>query len=98
MGLKSAVDAWYDNQNYFAQTVIQFVTSILVLFAITGLGGLVFCGFENSQARARPRLAPGWAGAAGRCGGAPRVCGAARCARSCHPVGAPKRPRGSPTA
>ena len=53
MGLKSAIDSWYDRQNYFSQTVIQFFTSILVLFFITGLGGLVFCGFENAQARAR---------------------------------------------
>lgn len=53
MGLKLAIDSWYDRQTYLSQALIQFVTSILVLFGITGLGGLVFCGFESAQARAR---------------------------------------------
>ena len=51
--IKDAVDNWYDRQNYFQQTLIQFFTSIIVLIAVTDLGGLVFSGFETDQARAR---------------------------------------------
>jgi hypothetical protein len=97
MGLKLAIDAWYDNQNYLSQALIQFVTSILVLFGITGLGGLVFCGFESDQARARHAKAqPGRArsrpGLAQR--GA-RVCGEPCSVRSCRPLGRSMRSWGS---
>ena len=61
--IKDAIDRWYDRLNYFQQTVVQFVTSVLVLLAITGLGGLVFCGFETDQAS--PATAPAaWDGIA----------------------------------
>ena len=87
--IKDAIDGWYNRQNYFAQTVVQFFTSVFVLFAITGLGGLVFCGFESDQARPRR----GAAGTEQRRGPALRRGFAVICvARSCVPVGQRLRP------
>ena len=75
--LKDAINRWYDGLNYFQQTLVQFFTSVLVLFAITGLGGLVFCGFESDQARPR-RGVTAWDGPATWPSAAARVCGALR--------------------
>ena len=82
--IKDAINRWYDQLNYLQQTVVQFFTSVFVLFAITGLGGLVFCGFESDQAR--PRC--GAAGTSQHRGQAlPRGFAARRATGSCVPAG-----------
>jgi hypothetical protein len=42
---------WRESQSVFVQTLLSVTYSICVLLAVTGLGGLVFTGFESDRVR-----------------------------------------------
>jgi hypothetical protein len=47
-GLGDVWSDWVSAQNYFVQVLLQLIFSVLTLFGITVLGGLVFSGFEST--------------------------------------------------